>query len=58
MKLQYFAHLERKGDSLEKPLLLWKTGQEEKGTTEDEMVEWHYRLNRQEFEQGPGDGEE
>ena len=28
-------------------------GQEEKGTTEDEMVGWHHRLNRQEFEQSP-----
>ena len=26
--------------------------------TEDEMVEWHHRLNRHEFEQTPGDGEE
>ena len=31
--------------------------QEEKGTTEDEMVGWHYWLNGHEFEQGPGDGE-
>ena len=31
--------------------------QEEKGTTEDEMVGWHHRLNRHEFEQAPGDGE-
>ena len=31
--------------------------QEEKGTTEDEMVGLHLRLNRQEFEQTPGDGE-
>ena len=32
--------------------------QEEKGTTEDEMVGWHHRLN--EFEQalGVGDGQE
>ena len=29
--------------------------QEEKGTTEDEMVGWHHRLNRHEFEQTPGD---
>ena len=29
----------------------------EKGTTEDEMVGWHHRLNRREFEQAPGDGE-
>ena len=31
--------------------------QEEKGTTEDEMVGWHHRLNGHEFEQPPGDGE-
>ena len=31
--------------------------QEEKGTAEDEMVGWHHRLNRHEFEQTPGDGE-
>ena len=29
----------------------------EKGTTEDEMVGWHHRLNGREFEQAPGDGE-
>ena len=33
----------------------WK--QEEKGTTEDEMVRWHHQLNGHEFEQTPGDGE-
>ena len=32
-------------------------GQEEKGTTEDEMVGWHHRLNGHEFEQTPGDSE-
>ena len=31
-------------------------GQEE-GTTEDEMVGWHHRLDGHEFEQTPGDGE-
>ena len=31
--------------------------QEEKGTTEDEMVGWHHWLNGYEFEQAPGDGE-
>ena len=30
--------------------------QEEKGTTEDEMVGWHHRLNGHEFEQAPGSG--
>ena len=32
-------------------------GQEEKGTTEGEMVGWHHRLNGDEFEQALGDGE-
>ena len=31
--------------------------QEEKGMTEDEMVEWHHLLNGHEFEQALGDGE-
>ena len=33
--------------------------QEEKGTTEDEMVGWHHRLSGHEFEQAPvvGDGQ-
>ena len=33
--------------------------QEEKGTTEDEMVGWHHRLDGHEFEQalGVGDGQ-
>ena len=31
-------------------------GQEETGTTEDEMVGWHHRLNGHEFEQAAGIG--
>ena len=31
--------------------------QEEKGTTEDEMVGWHHQLNGHEFEQALGVGE-
>ena len=31
-------------------------GQEEKGTTEDEMVGWHHWLNGHEFEETSGDG--
>ena len=30
---------------------------EEKGTTEDEMVGWHHRLDGHEFEQALGDGD-
>ena len=31
--------------------------QKEKGTTEDEMVGWHHRLNGHEFGQALGDGD-
>ena len=63
LKLQYFGHLMRRVDSLEKSQLVpnqerstslpdagrdW--GQEEKGTTEDEMAGWHHRLDGHEFE--------
>ena len=38
LKLQYFDHLMRRVDSLEKTVMLGGIGgQEEKGTTEDEM---------------------
>ena len=56
LKLQYFGHLMRRVDSLKKTDAGRDWGQEEKGTTEDEMVGWHHRLNGHEFEQGPGDG--
>ena len=43
LKLQYFGHLMRRADSLEKTLMLGGIeGQEEKGTTEDEMAGWHH----------------
>ena len=32
--------------------------QEDKGTTEDKMLGWHHRLERHEFEQAPGVGDE
>ena len=50
LKLQYFGHLRRRADSLEKTLMLGKI-EEEKGVTEDEMVGWYHRLNGHEFEQ-------
>ena len=31
---------------------------QEKGTTEEEMVGWHHRLNRYEFEQALGVGDQ
>jgi len=43
LKFQYFGHLMRRADSLEKSLMLGGIGgQEEKGTTEDEMAGWHH----------------
>ena len=43
MKLQYFGHLMRKADSLEKDSDAGRDwGQEEKGSTEDEMAGWHH----------------
>ena len=45
MKLQYFGHLMRRVDSLEKTLAVRDWGQEEKGTTEDEMAGWHHGLD-------------
>ena len=43
LKLQYFGHLMRRVDSLEKDSDAGRDwGQEEKGTTEDEMAAWHH----------------
>src|SRR5574337_877221 len=53
LKPQYFGHLMRRSDSLEKTLML---GKEEKGT-ENKMIGWHHRLNGHEFEQTPGGGD-
>ena len=51
LKLEYFGHLMRRVDLLEKTLMLGRDwGQEEKGTTEDEMAGWHHRLDGCEFE--------
>ena len=45
LKLQYFGHLMLSVDSLEKTVAGRNWGQEEKGTTEDEMAGWHHRLD-------------
>ena len=51
LKLQYFDHLMRRVDSLEKTLMARRDwGQEEKGTTEDEMAGWHHQPDGHEFE--------
>ena len=42
LKLQYFGHLMRRVDSLEKTDAGRDWGQEEKGMTEDDMAGWHH----------------
>ena len=42
LKLQYFGHLMRRVDSLERTDAGRDWGQEEKGTTEDEMAGWNH----------------
>ena len=43
LKLQYFGHLMQRVDSLEKDSDAGRDwGQEEKGTTEDEMAGWNH----------------
>ena len=57
LKLQYFGHLNRLIGKDPDAGNDWR--QEKKGTTEDEMVGWHHRLNGLEFELalGVGDGQ-
>ena len=58
LKCQYFGHLMWRADSLEKANFLGKIeGGRRRGTTEDEIVEWHHWLNGHKCEQAPGDGE-
>ena len=57
MKLQYFGRFMRRTDSLEKTVMPEKTGKEEKGATENEMVGWHHRLNGHESELTLGESE-
>ena len=56
LKLQYFGHFMRRVDSLEKTDAGRDWGQEEKGTTEDEMAGWHHWLDGHECIPGFGDG--
>ena len=56
LKLQYFDHLMRTADSLEKTLMLGKAEGEER-VAEDEMARWHHRLNEHKLGQTLGGGE-
>ena len=50
LKLQFFGHLMRRVDSLEKTDAGRDWGLEEKGMTENEMAGWHHRLDGRESE--------
>ena len=50
LKLQYFGHLMRRTDSLEKTLILGKIEGGRRRGRQDEMVGWHHHLNGHEFE--------
>ena len=45
-----FSMIQRTVDSLQKTVPGSDWGQEEKGTTEDEMAGWHHRLDGREFD--------
>ena len=50
LNLQYFGHLMRRVDSGKDSDAGRNWGQEEKGTTKDEMAGWHHRLTGHESE--------
>ena len=45
LKLQYFGHLMRRVDSLEKTLMLGGIGGRRRRGRQDEMAGWHHRLD-------------
>ena len=57
-KLQYFGHLLQRAVIGKDPDGGKNWGEEEKGTTEDEMVGWPQWLNENEFEETQGDSDE
>ena len=59
LKLQYFGHLMRRVDSLEKTLMLGGIGGRRRRGRQDEMAGWHHWLDGRESEwtQGVGDGQ-
>jgi len=55
--LQYFVHLMRRVDSLERTLMLGGIRGRRKRGRQDEMAGWYHRLNGCEFEWTPGVGD-
>ena len=50
LKLQYFGHLMRRADSLEKTLMLRGIGGRRRRGRQGEMAGWHHRLDGHESE--------
>ena len=57
LKFQYFGHLMRRADSLEKTLMLGKIEGRRKRGRQDEMVGWHHLLDGHGFGWTPGVGD-
>ena len=57
LKLQYFGHLMRRANSLEKSLMLGKIEGRRKRTSEHDMAGWHHQCKGHELGQTSGDGE-
>ena len=55
LKLQYFGHLIRRVDSLEKTLMLGGTGGRRRRGRQ--RMRWHHRLDGHEFQQAPAVGD-
>ena len=57
LKLQYFGHLFRRANSMEKTLMLGKTEGRRRRGRQEELVREHHQLNGHEFEETPEDTE-
>ena len=57
LNFQFFGHLMKRTDSLEKTLMLGKIEGRRRRARQGEMVGWHHQLNGHEFEQTPGVGD-
>ena len=51
LKFQYFGHLMKRANSLEKTLMLGKTEGKKRRGCQDRVIGWHHQLNGHEFEQ-------
>ena len=57
LKLQYFGHLMRTDNSLEKSLMLGKIEGRRRGRQRMRWLDGHHRCDEHELGQTPGDGE-